>query len=133
MKKILFILSLTVFLLFGATACSSLVPGVSSQGKTATIVLDENPTTGYTWAVSIDHQEILTLSGDQYTPKQTDARIVGAGGQHSYVFQAKGPGTATITFELGQQWTGGHKGEQTEKYQVTVGQDGNITSTKEMH
>ncbi len=133
MKKAFFIISLTVFLFFGATACSSaLTPGITSQGKSVTVLLDENPTTGYTWAVSIDNQEIVTLANDQYTANKTDAKVVGSGGLHTYIFHAKGPGTALVTFELGQQWSGGQKGAETKKYQITVNQDGNIGSAKEV-
>lgn len=134
MKKTVFMIGLTVFFLFGTTACTSaaLSPGASSQNRNTTVVLDENPTTGYTWTFTIDRQDILALSSDKYIQNKTDPKLVGVGGQHTYVFEAKAPGTATITFELGQQWAGGQKGAQTQKYQVTVGQDGNITSTKEI-
>lgn len=134
MKRNLFVISLTILFLFGATACSSVstTQGATSQGKNATIVLDENPTTGYTWAITIDNQNILSLANDSYVPTKTNDKIVGSGGFHTYIFQAKSPGIAIITFDLGQQWSGGEKGAKTKKFQVTVGQDGNISSTKEI-
>lgn len=134
LKRTFFILSITAFIIFGSTACTpaSVAPGASSQGKNATIVLDENPTTGYTWAVSIDREDILNLTNDKYTASKSDSKIAGAGGFHTYVFKAKSPGTAVITFDLGQQWAGGQKGAKTQKYEITVGPDGNIASTKEI-
>jgi inhibitor of cysteine peptidase len=130
MKKAFFILSLTVFVFLGTTACTPapLTPGATAHGKSITIILQENPTTGYTWSIAIDNKDILALASDKYTPTPTDAKIVGSGGLHTYVFQTKKPGTALITFDLGQQWDGGQKGAQTQKYQITVGQDGNASS-----
>ena len=108
-------------------ACSTPATGDSYKDKTATIVLEENPTTGYTWAVSVDDSSVISMKSDKYY-EANDKNVVGAGGVHQYVFEAMGPGTATITFELGQQWDGGEKGTETKKYNVTVGDDGKIAS-----
>jgi predicted secreted protein len=129
-KKILILIS--VLLVLGLSACSSGTdqPGITFQDKTASVVLEESPTTGYTWAVSIDNENIVSLKDDSY--KQTgDKNLDGAGGVHRYVFQANSPGTAVVTFELGQQWSGGEKADQTKKFEITVGQDGKIASLKE--
>ena len=98
--------------------------------KNVTIVLDENPTTGYTWAYTIDNPQVLQYTSDSYAQNPAASGLVGVGGQHTYVFSAVGPGTAIITFSLGQQWSGGTKDAQIAKYQVVVGQDGNISSQK---
>ena len=131
MKKILLI-TLSLLLILGLSACTPKTagPGITYQDKTATVVLEENPTTGYTWAVSVDNQNVASLKSDSY--EQTGKKDVeGAGGLHTYVFQANGPGTAIVTFELGQQWDGGEKGADIKKFEITVGQDGKITSAKE--
>lgn len=120
---------LTVLLLVAVlilAACAAPAPGETYKGKTATIVLEENPTTGYTWAVSVDNPSVISLKSDKYFEEDTGR--VGSGGVHQYVFEAMSPGTATITFELGQQWDGGEKGAETKIYKVTVGDDGNIFS-----
>ena len=115
MKKKLLIL-ISMLLILGLSACTSGTdsPGISYQGKNATVVLEENPTTGYTWALSIGDETIVSLKNDSY--KQTgDKDLEGAGGIHTYVFQAGNPGTAVVTFDLGQQWSGGEKASQDEK------------------
>lgn len=128
-----FIILFSILLVLSLSACSSGTdkPGISKQEKTATIVLEENPTTGYTWAVSIDDQNIVNLKSDSYT-QTGNKNIVGAGGVHKYVFEAGNPGTAVITFDLGQQWSGGEKAKQIRKFEIKVGQDGKITSAKEL-
>ena len=129
MKKNLLLFILTALLLLGLVACTY-NPDGARQNTLTTIVLDENPTTGYTWAVSIDNLAVVRQFSDSYTPKQAPSGIVGTGGTHSYIFQAVSPGTAVITFELGQQWNGGQKGVETKKYTVTVNQDGTILAAE---
>jgi predicted secreted protein len=127
MKKRLFVfIALLIVTSIGLAACSAPSPGETYKGKTATIVLEENETTGYTWAVSVDDSSVISLKSDKYFAENTDR--VGAGGVHEYVFEAMSPGTATITFSLGQQWDGGEKDTETKQYKVTVGDDGNIFS-----
>jgi inhibitor of cysteine peptidase len=130
-KKIGIIVALLLAGCFVLAACAAPSPGESFKDKTVTIVLEENATTGYTWAVSVDNEAVLSLKSDKYY-EESDGEVVGAGGVHEYVFQAQGPGTAVITFELGQQWDGGEKGTETKKYQVTVGDDGKIASVDPM-
>ncbi len=69
-----------------------------SKDDTFTIQLDENPTTGYAWTVSINDDSILKLTDDEYTSESKDGSIVGAGGVHDYTFKALAAGTAKITF-----------------------------------
>lgn len=122
---------LTALLLTGIclAACAAPVPapGDSVKGRTATIVLEENPTTGYTWAVNVDNPSVISLKEDKYFSK-AEKNLVGVGGVHQYVFEAGSPGSAVITFDLGQQWDGGEKGNQIKRYNVTVNEDGTIAS-----
>lgn len=132
MKKKLLIL-ISMLLILGLSACTSGTdsPGITELDKTVTVILEENPTTGYTWAYTIDDENIVSLKSDSY--KQTDDKnLEGAGGIHQYIFQANNPGTAIITFELGQQWDGGEKASQTKKFEITVGENGKITSAKDL-
>ena len=132
MKKKLLIL-ISVLLILALSACSSGTdsPGITEQDKTVIVILEENPTTGYTWAFTIDDENIVSLKSDSY--KQTgDKDLAGAGGIHTYIFQANNAGTAVVTFELGQQWDGGEKANQTKSYEIKVGENGKITSAKEL-
>lgn len=107
MKKltaVLLIMLLTLFMLSGcSTASTQKVCGKEdtsievNQGDSFTIQLEENPTTGYAWTVTISDENIIQLSDDQYT-ENNDEEIAGAGRTHSYTFEALTKGTTEITF-----------------------------------
>ncbi len=130
-KKIALFTALVLILCFFVVACAAPSTGDSFKDKTATIVLEENQTTGYTWAVSVDDESVISLKSDKYYSESVND-VVGAGGVHEYIFEAMNPGTAEITFSLGQQWDGGEKDTETKKYKVTVGDDGKISSLEAM-
>ena len=69
-----------------------------NKGGAFTIQLEENPTTGYGWTVSVSDESVVKLSNDKYTSDSTDDNIVGAGGIHAYTFESLSKGTAQITF-----------------------------------
>jgi len=126
LKKTALLSAIVLLLCFCLAGCGAPALGDSIKGKTATIVLDENPTTGYTWAISVDNESVVSMKSDKFYEENSD--LVGSGGVHEYVFEAMGPGTATITFSLGQQWDGGEKDNKVQKYKVTVDDSGKITA-----
>lgn len=108
MKKILMIVMAAVLAFAVLTGCSEASTGkvygkedtniTVSKGDKFNIQLDENPTTGYEWTVSVSDENVVKMTDDQYTAQTTDANVVGSGGTHSYMFEATGKGTAQITF-----------------------------------
>ena len=71
-------------------------------GGTFTIQLQENPTTGYSWNLSLPVG--ITLSRDEYTPSATGEGIVGAGGVRSFTLAADEPGGWNVTAEYRRPW-----------------------------
>jgi predicted secreted protein len=67
-------------------------------GDDVTVVLDANPTTGYSWRLAdgLD-QAVLVITDQQYTPPA--ASVPGAGGTDAWTFEAADAGTTTITLE----------------------------------
>jgi predicted secreted protein len=130
-KKTWFLIAMLLLAGLILAACAAPAAGESYKDKTATIVLEENPTTGYTWSVSVDNPLVIGLNSDKFYASG-DKNVVGAGGVHQYVFKAAGPGDAIITFDLGQQWDGGEKGNKILKYKVTVDENGKIASLMAM-
>jgi inhibitor of cysteine peptidase len=64
-------------------------------GQRFAIVLDANPTTGYSWALSTDPpRDVVRLVDDRYLAPDTD--LVGAGGHQELTFEAVGDGTTFI-------------------------------------
>ena len=75
----------------------------ANNGETNSIVLDsliiieleENPTTGYQWNISVT--DGLVVLGDTYEPSEISGGLIGAGGRHIWVLYAID--TATYTFD----------------------------------
>lgn len=79
-------------------------------GENIVITLDENPTTGYVWAVE-GQPELLVLQSSDYVsdapPDKPDRpRIVGAGGKHTFTFVAQKSGMTTLKLKHWRSWEG---------------------------
>ncbi len=73
---------------------------IAQQGQTFTIILEENPTTGYRWRIDIA-DDIVTLESDDYQQSKADNDMVGVGGQRILAFRSleKGSTTIKMTYE----------------------------------
>jgi inhibitor of cysteine peptidase len=108
---------ITMLLLSGCSAIarrptmSSLVLTEKDKGKAITvhqgdqivINLQENPTTGYRWAVDKIDNAIIP---DQVGYTQSPSGSIGSGGRRSFAFEAKGLGTAHLQLKLWREWEG---------------------------
>lgn len=63
-------------------------------GDVLQLMLPENPTTGYTWAVVTNDEAVLQES--DAPAYETDSDAIGAGGTKTYLFQAVGAGTSVL-------------------------------------
>lgn len=107
MKKIsyvMLVLMLAVCMLAGCAAASAdSVYGKDDtnitvgEGKTFTIELEANPTTGYDWSVKISDESIVTLENREYEQQPGSEGLAGAGGVDTLKFKGQKKGTATIT------------------------------------
>lgn len=74
------------------------------EGKTFTIALNENPTTGYSWTYAISDEGIIAKSKDVFEAESTDTQLVGAGGMRIVSFKGLKKGSAIITFVYERSW-----------------------------
>ncbi len=74
-------------------------------GDTVKLVLDTNPTTGFSWSKmdKVD-QSILKLEKNDYQQNANPGRMVGVGGKTTIVYRAVKPGTAKIDLTYMQPW-----------------------------
>lgn len=95
------------------------VQNTMNVGESGSIVLQGNPTTGYTWHYSVDNSDIVGVSEETYTP---DSDLVGAGGTYTWKVGALKKGTAKITFKYYRDWEGESSAtlENTVVYQIEV-------------
>ncbi len=84
------------------------------SGETFTVKLDENPTTGYSWNMTVG--DGLRIVNDRYVASQTG--LVGSGGYHIWTIQATKAGTYKVAGVYKRPWeplTG-----QEQKYSLSV-------------
>jgi predicted secreted protein len=83
------------------------------------IELESNPSTGYEWKMTTAPDEsILSLSGDEFIPADTDA--VGAPGSHVWKFKALKDGRTNMVFEYARSWETDVPPEKVHNVSVTV-------------
>jgi inhibitor of cysteine peptidase len=71
-------------------------------GETFKIRLQENPTTGYSWNLSVS--DGLRISRDEYISSPTGSQMAGTGGIHSFTLEAISRGEQMITAEYRRPW-----------------------------
>ncbi|BAY09388.1 protease inhibitor I42 family protein [Calothrix sp. NIES-2098] len=86
------------------------------RGQILKLRLDENPTTGYRWSMSVPDSQVLQLNSDNFN--QPSNAGIGAGGQRVFAFHANNPGKAKLQMKKLREWIG----EQStiEQFEVTV-------------
>jgi inhibitor of cysteine peptidase len=88
-------------------------------GKTTTIELPENPTTGYAWNVTLSSG--LLIENNTYIQDNGTANKVGAGGTHQWVVKGVSTGKQTFSAIYKRPWEAltGNETQFTESITVT--------------
>ena len=113
---IIFLAGVLVAGLLVALGASVLIPGQSpiasygatdngktvsvAQGSTFKVVIDENPTTGYSWNETVTPG--LTITDSKYIG--SNSGLMGAGGKHEYTIEAMGKGTQQLSAIYKRPW-----------------------------
>ncbi len=74
----------------------------AARGSILSVVLDENPTTGYVWNASLTKG--LFLVNDTYEVKPHPEGMVGVGGKHSWLIRADESGLQEFFAVYGRPW-----------------------------
>lgn len=73
-----------------------------AKGNDLKVVLESNPTTGYSWQVKEVNASILKQVGDpEFKP---DSSAIGAGGKETLTFNAASAGQTTLKLEYRRPW-----------------------------
>jgi len=107
----------SVLALVGALVLGACVPGPGgkvitkadngktvevAKGSEVQVVLESNPTTGYSWQVKEVDASILKQVGEPAF--KADSSAVGAGGKETFTFNAAGAGQTTLKMEYRRPW-----------------------------
>jgi inhibitor of cysteine peptidase len=111
------------------TGCTKIITGNDNgktiqikQGDSFCLRLKENPSTGYSWQLSLSKG--LSLFSTEYYPpdssKSSQRLIVGAAGQHSWKIKAIAEGSQQVKGIYSRSWEKETGREQTFKIDVKV-------------
>ncbi len=81
-------------------------------GERLKVMLPENPSTGYTWAIDETDRRLLALDGTAYD-EPADG-FIGARGRRIFTFITQQPGEVTLRLKYWRFWDG--DGSTTERY-----------------
>ena len=73
-----------------------------NKSSTITLKLSENPTTGFSWNLTVTPGLIIT--NDTYVPSDTSGTMVGSGGTHIWEMIASSTGTQAIQGVYKRPW-----------------------------
>jgi len=71
-------------------------------GQKFIIRMESNPTTGYSWQLSKDLDNIIVLVNNTFIPP--DSKLCGAGGHELWTFKAIEPGQTNIIIKYVRPW-----------------------------
>jgi len=85
-------------------------------GDLITVSLDENPTTGFRWAIDKSDDDVLELLSSEYDA--SPGSKVGRGGQRVVTFEVRKAGVSPIDLKLWRAWEG--DSSVTQRFGVTL-------------
>lgn len=74
-----------------------------SPGQTLDVVLDANPSTGYTWSV-VSAPEFLMLRGEPGFSSESASGVVGAPGRQTLMFSVSATGEGSLDLSYVRPW-----------------------------
>jgi inhibitor of cysteine peptidase len=83
-------------------------------GDDVTLLLPDNPSTGFRWAVDAD-PDFVKIEVGEFIPPST---MVGGGGEAHWSFKAKRPGITKVTLTRWRPWEG--ERSAIERYEITL-------------
>jgi inhibitor of cysteine peptidase len=74
------------------------------DGDTIVVRLEENPTTGFRWAIDAITGACVSPAGDDFEP--AEGSNLGGGGRRTLTFTARQPGSSRIELKRWRDWEG---------------------------
>ena len=76
----------------------------TTTGKTFTIALDANATSGYNWSQTTKNTNVVEYVDIAYVATASGPQVVGGSGTVTFTFKAVGKGTTTISLAYARPW-----------------------------
>jgi predicted secreted protein len=100
------------------------------EQRMATVELEGNPTTGYSWVYAMSPEGVVREVSNDYIPDTVDERIVGSGGKFIFTFESVAAGEAEIIFSYRRSWERDIPALRTVIYMAIVDDKNNLTLTE---
>lgn len=113
------LLAITVFL---ALLVALAVQGEAGDRRVS-VVLDENPTTGYGWTYTASAEGLLKEISSEYAQDANSAGLMGAGGKRTWVFEGAAQGDVMLRFVYARPFEEGTAPVRTVSYFYRIGED----------
>ena len=88
-------------------------------GSVAYIVLEENPSTGYRWHVSVEHEHVGAVSDDRVFT-ESSPEMPGKAVRHVWKVKALRGGHTRIIFRSYRAWEGAEKAVDVREFRLNV-------------
>ena len=113
------VLTCLAFIWLAAAQAGDPKPITAMAGQEFKITLQSNPTTGYQWVLATPPDEkLVKLLRSEY--KRLDSKLVGAGGDMVWTFQALAEGKTQVSLKYVRSWEKGQKPAQTTNFTVVI-------------
>lgn len=119
------LLAAGVMIAVGCADRMKLPDGVTAEKTHLKVMLDENPTTGYTWVLDEYDNKVLRLDNDSYETTAKEG-TVGAGGVHSYNFTGLKEGNVTLIFRYYRSWESKDTAIDVREFKVELDSKGTV-------
>ena len=103
--------------------------GSGSDSKTATVELEGNPTTGFTWIYTMIPEGIVKELSNDYIQDDADEGMTGVGGTFIFKFEAVAQGETELSFFYLREWED-EPAEEIVVYNAVVDANLNLTLKK---
>jgi len=77
---------------------------ISNSAKICEISLRSNPTTGYSWEISIENDDKIALISQEFKQDKAPKNFVGVGGKEIFRFKGILKGEASVKFRYQRPW-----------------------------
>lgn len=98
------------------TAADAGVSRGAVVGQNVVLQLNENPTTGYRWALDATPPNAIENLASEYLA--TPGGAIGGGGKRKFSFTTKAPGDIHLRLKLWREWQG--EDSATQRYEFTL-------------
>lgn len=98
------------------TAADAGVSRDAVVGQNVVLQLNENPTTGYRWALDAKPPNAIENLASEYLA--TPGGAIGGGGKRKFSFTTKAPGDIHLRLKLWREWQG--EDSATQRYEFTL-------------